>query len=245
MVSPKIPARISPCPIIEAVAEIKFDSDTDPDAIYGIIYQSLIKVFPRVEKLPILQLPQQIRVRDPNLKEQPYYKFSRDNYNFMIGPGVISIGNVNSYNGWTQYRKEILSTLSLVEVTGIIKKIRRFGIRYINFFQEMDIYQNIDLGLTLRGASFEGHNKFIRLLIPRTNVTNLLQVGNKTTIQVSGKPKAGSIIDIDTFIEGDHPYLKDFSIRFPELLDHAHDEEKILFFDLLRPSFLATLNPEY
>lgn len=63
------PKKISPCPIVEASVEIRFTSEVLPDAIFGIIYQAFKDEFSsKPEKLPILQLPEQIRSMDRNLK---------------------------------------------------------------------------------------------------------------------------------------------------------------------------------
>ena len=34
----KIPKRINPCPIIEAIVEIRFEANIPPDAVFGVIY---------------------------------------------------------------------------------------------------------------------------------------------------------------------------------------------------------------
>ncbi|MEW6602636.1 MAG: TIGR04255 family protein, partial [Nitrospirota bacterium] len=111
----KIPVKITPCPIVEAIVEIKFDYDVDldPDAIFGIVYKELHEKFPQTTKLPILQLPDAVRLRDPNLISQPHYKLSNEKFLFQIGPRVMSLNNVKGYVGWTIFYKELIDTFSL------------------------------------------------------------------------------------------------------------------------------------
>ena len=54
--------------------------------------------------------------------------------------------------------------------------------------------------------------------------------------------KEGSIIDIDTYVD-DPKFTADKQLI--ELLDSEHEIIKNLFFSLLKPEFLKTLNPEY
>jgi uncharacterized protein (TIGR04255 family) len=69
----KLPKTINPCPIIDALLEIRFRTTTHPNAVFGLIYNTLQEDFPRVESLPILQLPDQVRAADPNFKYKPHY----------------------------------------------------------------------------------------------------------------------------------------------------------------------------
>ena len=49
----KLPVTISPCPIVEAVAEVRFETLVPEDAIFGLVYQTLKTDFPKVETLPV------------------------------------------------------------------------------------------------------------------------------------------------------------------------------------------------
>ena len=64
-----LPIRIEACPLIDALIEFRFEAAITKSAVFGIIY-NLIKEEYRgnVINLPILQIPEQIREVDPNLK---------------------------------------------------------------------------------------------------------------------------------------------------------------------------------
>ena len=64
----KLPKEISPCPIIDTVIEIRFESTMPKEAkeaIFGIIFNEFNDRYPSLEKLPILQIPEAIREADP------------------------------------------------------------------------------------------------------------------------------------------------------------------------------------
>jgi uncharacterized protein (TIGR04255 family) len=110
----KIPKRINPCPIIEAIVEIRFESGMPPDAVFGVLYNEFKSAYKKVEKLPILQLPEIVRAKDINLRFQPHYKLIQDDFLLQIGPSVLSIVNVNEYVGWNNFSSRIRDILSIL-----------------------------------------------------------------------------------------------------------------------------------
>ena len=82
----KLPKKITPCPIVEAIVEVRFESDIPEDAIFGVIYSKFKEEYSDLEKTALLQLPEQIRSKDPSLKFKPYYKLRNENFILQIGP---------------------------------------------------------------------------------------------------------------------------------------------------------------
>ena len=70
----RLPKSISPCPIREAIAEVRFESNVPADAVFGIVYQALQKDFPKSEALPIVALPTLIRDATTDFVFQPHYR---------------------------------------------------------------------------------------------------------------------------------------------------------------------------
>lgn len=237
----KIPRKINPCPIIEAIVEIRFEANIPPDAVFGMIYNEFKTEYPKLEKLPILQLPEALRTNDPNLKYQPYYKLINQNYLMQIGPHVLSIININDYVGWNILSSKINDSFSKIEKLGIISKASRLGIRYINFF-EVDIFENINLEFFLAGSPLVSEQITFRGTLRTGEFLSNLQILNKGNVSVKNVTKFGSIIDIDTYYQDEKDNI--FS-HLSELLELGHQEEKELFFKLLKEEFLQRFNPEY
>lgn len=237
----KIPRKINPCPIIEAIVEIRFESNVPPDAVFGVVYNEFKEEYTKVEKLPILQLPEVLRTKDPNLKYQPYFKLIHENYLLQIGPNVLSIVNVTDYVGWSTFSSKINDTFVKIGELGFISKASRLGIRYINFF-EVDIFENINLTFSLAGNPFVSEQITFRSTLTTGKFLSNLHILNKGNVTVKNVSKSGSIIDIDTYIQDEENNI--FS-NILELLEVGHKEEKNLFFKLLKDDFLKKFNPEY
>jgi uncharacterized protein (TIGR04255 family) len=243
VVDPKgLPKKISPCPIVEAIVELRFSSAVLPDAVFGIIYQVFKDEFPREpEKLPILQLPEPVRSMDPGLQYQPYYKLTSGNLIFQIGPRVISLSNVKDYMGWETFSKRIKEVFSKVERLKIIKSVERLGIRYINFFK-LDIFSSINLRILMNDNPLNTLRTTLKAEIQDNDFINILQVANAAQATIENQVITGSVIDIDTVSKdiGDT-----FFTEMENLLEKGHNIEKNLFFSLLKKEFLSSLNPEF
>ncbi len=233
----KIPNNITPCPIIDALLEIRFESSTAPDAVFGIIFNIIREEFSNVEKLPIMQLPDHVRATDRNFKFKPYYRLTSNDFVLQIGPDVITISSFPNYVGWQQFSNKIFNLLNKINELNIIKKVIRIGLRYINFFQ-FDIYPKIDVQLKNDKFGSLTQNTVIRTEIEQEAYTSTLQIANNT----EHKNMTGSVIDIDTFYK--EP-VDDFFSKMEKIIEEAHEKEKELFFTLLKKEFLASLNPKY
>ena len=236
----KLPKSISPCPIREAVAEVRFQSNVPADAVFGIVYQTLKKDFPKAEELPIASLPSQIRNADKDLAFQPHYRLTSDTSTVLVGPKAIAVGMRGEYPGWATLSVRIKEVLRQFNQTGIVTQPLRLGLRYISFFP-FDIYPKLLLKISVNEESWDGEETFFKTILVRGDCKSLLQIGKG--LALVGKPgEIGSIIDIDSFTTETGG---EFLSVLDKFLESAHQSEKELFFTLLKREFLESLNPVY
>lgn len=237
-----LPKRITPCPIVEAIVELRFQSQIPPEAIFGIIYNIFISKFTKLEKLPILQIPEAIRRQDPQLAYQPHYKFISDTFTFQVGAKVLSLSNPGTYVGWDKLSSQLIETFKEIQKLNFIKQVERLGIRYINFFENLNIYNNITLSVEMNGVPLDSEQLLTRAELKRGNFLGVLQIASNTNLaQINKPPKKGSVIDIDI----SQQIKDDFFKGMDDLLKEGHEEEKKLFYGLLKDDFLKNFKPEY
>ena len=234
----KIPKKITPSPIVEAILELRFEADVPADALLGMLYPGFTNKFPKLEKLSILQLPEPIRESDPALKFSPHYRLSNEEFLLQIGPQAISVICPNEYKGWDRFFNEIKDSFDEIFKLKIIKKPIRIGLRYIDFFADMDIFPKLKIDLKLGQKSLIGENNILRTEFSSDGFRNVLQIANKAKMK---KKVSGSTIDIDVIFEDSSKITADFNA----LVDKAHNCSKRLFFGILEEEFLNTFNPEY
>ena len=238
----KRPTKMTPDPIIDAVVELRYESDVPPDAILGMLFAQVKSKFSDFNKLPITAIPEDIRVNDPSFQFSPHYQSQSGSFKLNVGPRVISLSNTGQYVGWKdKYFPEITELLKSVKKAGIVKRFSRLGVRYIDFF-EANIFENINLSIELNKAPLDALQTTFSSIFKTNDFLTKVQVVNNVNTSVQGIKKVGSIIDTDTYFE---PQDKFGFEGLDNLINNAHEEAVVFFFDLLKPEFLETLTPEY
>lgn len=234
-----LPSRINPCPIVDALLEVRFSSNLPPSAVYGVAYNAVKDNYPRSEDLPILQIPEPIRKVDPNFRFKPLFKALNDKFVMQFGPDVFTISSHPTYSGWTDYSVEILRIFDVISKLGLIKSVFRVGYHVVNFFEE-NIYPKTKLDISIGGKKIDYTDTLLK------NTSDDVENKIRTVIQVSNEArfntKSGSIIDIDSYTTGPSMSFNDVSEK---LINTLHHSEKAAFFSLLSDEYVKTLSPEF
>jgi len=238
-----LPKRIDPCPIVEAIVELRFSSLLPSEAIFGIAYSKIGSDFERAEKLPILQVPEAIRNNDDNFRYQGYYSLHRENLSLKIGPRVLTFNNLEPYVGWDKFFPFMQQTINKLKDSGIIKVPERVGIRYINLFK-YPIFGQVNLNLTINEQLMTKEPTNIRVELQQDDFIIIIQIANNSGIKSANYEGSGSLLDIDCI----HTFTgasDDFFSEFEKVTQQGHLIEKKYFFSLLAPEHLAKFNPQY
>lgn len=169
-----------------------------------------------------------------------------------ISPQNITFNLLSGYNnlfngkdGWSGYFSLVQEIVRPLFEQGIIKQVQRIGVRYISQFENVSIYDctNLKVDLGIEAMPRRGQ---LRVEFEKENFWSIITLLNNYPITVSSNLGNSffSLIDIDV--------IKNFSstqfLSFEDLvkdLDKAHDIEKKIFFSILNPVFLQSLNPIY
>lgn len=246
------PISVTPTPIINAAIEIRFDTDFPPAAVFGVIYGFLADKYPKSELLPIGKIPEQVRMADHMLLDQPHnrlYNESSDEFSVLVGPKILSFVYTKSnprknYPGWTSSIKEKVDYVldKLLNESNVIKKVNRLGIRYTDFF-DGNIYDHTEFSVI--NQNDERDDTCITQLSQTKKVdgfVNKISISNESKYQNALILKKGSVIDIDTSYEN---IPADFKSNFSDYCEKAHIINKELFFKMLKQEYVDTLNPVY
>lgn len=244
-----LPLKLEKCPLVETILEIRFKSSLPDDAVFGVIYQSLAKAFDKFipQRQAILDLPEEARNFDPNMKYQPYYQLINNNLSIGIGPRSIIFSNRAPYQGWNTFRDFVLSALELIQSSTAIYEIERIGLRYINLIDK-SLSETTNLNISLCGTTKDpGDVSTLRI---EKNLENkkliIFQLNDNVLISINNAPsRKASMIDIDAISNNSFNFtntnLQDISV----VLDDLHKIEKKHFFDLLDKDYLKNLGPIY
>jgi uncharacterized protein (TIGR04255 family) len=215
------------------------------EAVFGVVYSKVGSDFDKVKNLPILQIPEIVRAKDPNLTYQAHYSLIKENFpvQLNIGPRTITFSNTNKYIGWGSYYSFIEEKLDKINDTNVIHLPERIGVRYVNFF-DTQILDRVNLNLSIQDHEVKSESTHIRTELFDDKYQLVIQIVNNQNVTIQGKNNFGSLIDIDCIYnyEKSNSSLKD---SFLNVIDKAHDKEKENFFGLLLEDFLSDLNPVY
>lgn len=235
-----LPLSLASPPVIAAVLELRFQSEYPDDAIFGIVFAQIKNDFPKTEKLPILQMPDEIRTNDPSLRFQPYYRLSEKNYIVQIGPRTISLAPTD-YPGWTQFFGKTKTLLNAVFGTGVVSKVTRLGLRYTNALQNHGL-DALKFGVTLFDEAHSSPTLFLRTNVKRNDYSCTLQISAAGSYVKAGQKITAPILDLDTSLSQD---MKPNSETMNPIIDGAHSVTKDLFFGLLKEESLVKMEPDY
>jgi uncharacterized protein (TIGR04255 family) len=240
-----IPIRISPCPIKQAVLEVRFVSEHPADAVFGMVYSAVKDMFHngKPEVLPIMQVPETVRQQDPNLKYRPGHRFVYENLSLSIGASSVQFGVSKPYPGWDVWSHFFNEGLFRIRKSGIFHHVERVSLRYINLFSD-PIFHNIDLKVIVTSQQLWDEPTNVRTEIRDSGFIKVLQIGNSVQMTVDGKRIKSSVIDIDCLydinVDGET-----FFRQYWDIVQQAHEKERYLFFNLLNNTFIEKFNPEY
>jgi uncharacterized protein (TIGR04255 family) len=235
------PVKISPCPIKEAIIELKFDSKLPIDGIAWKLVDLLKDYFqPHLQKLPGMDIPEIIRSQDENLKYQVHCILQGDNYRLNIAPVSISISCINEYTGWKNYLDVVTRIFGKIINEGFIDKVTTVGLRYISFFKDVNIIENSNIDFKIKLDNFNNSQSQIRTVLElEDGFRAILNLANGATIFLPphNSQLFGALVDIDVIKEN---IISTNVSQILSMIDKAHTYEKNIFFEILNKDYLTS-----
>lgn len=239
----RLPEKITPCPILEAIVEVRFVTAFAEQALPGMVYAQIRDRYPQYVPLPLSAIPLDARAAaNPSLIYQPTAQCHSTEFLIQIGPRIVGLAiKPKQYPGWERMRTEITYMLEALAKAGFIAEAQRLGVRYINFFED-DVFEKIELDILVSEQRYRSPETMIVTTFTKDALTARLSVANNAVATIDEKPVPGSALDIDVWFG-----TIDFDLfqQGLEKVDEAHLLLKQIFFGLLKPDFLSSLDPLY
>jgi len=138
----KLPIKLKKQPVIEAVFEMRFQTDVlASNILSGIFFTKLEGV--KIEKLP--EIPQPIREVNPLFRYSPQFRLIWKGYSILLGDSVFALASGLSYEGWSNFKKTILQLVGIVEKANVIKTIERYSLKYVDLIETHSIKEQLTL----------------------------------------------------------------------------------------------------
>ena len=242
-----VPKRLKKEPLVEAVCEIRFTSDRESVAelLPGLIYKAMGAEFPKIERLPVADLPSAFIQQDAKLRYVPTVRLEGNPYSIQIGEHVVSLSCRRPYTGWGNFNSKIMELAEVLKETALITQPERFSLRYIDIIplNESPSLKPLRVKMKLGTHELTSNHVQLRTELHENGFLHIVQIVSPAQAVLStGERFDGLLLDVDTICQrGPGEFWSDFR----PLLDRAHQLNKILFFQLLTAETINWLEPEY
>ncbi len=228
-----IPSKIDPDFLKDSIVEVRFLDKINPDLIAGQAYLLLQKI-----KYKYSPGSFQPSGSNPTFRAPLLHK---ENIKISFQNNSIVFNHHLKYPLWKEFKREIISAYDILVTEGkIFEKPFRIGLRYINIFDEQNIFDLIKPKFNLNQFGEHQKNTHVKTEFIQNGCRVILNVGNGYVVEDVTK----SVIDIDIIVNKDKEFYS--KNEFLSNLDLIHEIEKeIVFEKLLKLEYLNSLNVKY
>ncbi len=240
----ELPKKINPANIREAVVEVRYDSDLPFEVLVGIFFNALDDTYTYTNR----PLQQQLAMQGLPVNPTVSNLFYNEKLSIQLMPSSFAFTWLNQYSGWNEYQSEIVKALEQLMATGRVKKIIRIGLRYISEYPEKDLRECFKFTFSFGLPHVESETTAFRSEFIDSGTRIILNLNNKVPF-FKPNPTTKQLESIRTSIMDIDVIKENLSIAgLQELvaaIEDNHSKEKKIFFGMMNPDYLASLNPEY
>lgn len=260
----KMPKKISPDRIKQAVVEVKYRTDFLYEISLGMFYNALDETYFYTNRPITSQNNNKISIDVPadlmgalsNMAMSSFQTmgqsiFFNDKIKIQLQQNSIVFNCLHDeYISWETYEQEIEKALSQLLKANVIASFSGVGIRYVSHYPEIDLKNCVKFTFTFGMPEIISNSYSFRSEFNYENHIAFINLHNKMPI-FDSKIQQGRLLSIPTSIIDIDVIAKDITIgiedvkNIMECISNVHQKEKEIFFNLLKEEFLQTLNPVY
>lgn len=241
----------------DTIISIQFTPLIPPETVVGYVHHLLKE---QLKSLPTEQSPW-LRFEPANLtiESRPalFFLTLDEQFRIDVDGNSITFNSVGVYPGWESFRQVFQNCIKPLFDNSVIKSIQRLGIRYINRFDQIRIFDHVNVSIEVGGVISLTHRQQFRTEFSKNGFWNVLTMVNGYPVEQQRLTEIAEKVDLSVpddriFSLIDVDVIRFFDTNQPNSyenllsqIEEAHIEEKTIFFSLLKPNFLASLNPIY
>lgn len=240
--SEKLPTRLGAEPLVEVIAELRFDA-ADASAL-NLLPGLLSQQFPQFDEivtLPIATLPLPFIGSQDELRHLPHVHLRHENNVIAVGPRVISVAQTAPYSGWTSFSTHAIKVFEQLKGRKFIKGIERISLRYADLisFDESPTLDWLNAEIKVGAVESKGSVQ-LRVEHDVGAIRAITQVISPASL---ADGRSGLLVDVDcvNLSIDSSGFWENIRSQF----DQLHSVNKDHFFSLLTQETRVRLKPEY
>ena len=245
----KLPTVLEREPLVDAIFEVRLEGTPFlADILPGFLLHEL-KPTPTINRLPPAEIPQPMRANNPGLQFAPIQRLDYRDYFISVGDRNIVTSCKLPYPKWPQFKAVILDVIQKIKKVGIVEKVERFSIKYINIISaptHAEQAAKINMAITLGPVEVNDDQVNLQVHQKEENIVHILSVitGASAKLQ-NGNEVFGAVVDIDSIC---NIVPMEFSIFADDLEPHLEQlklANKAKFFGCLKKETIEEMGPIY
>jgi uncharacterized protein (TIGR04255 family) len=247
----KLPRKITPDNIREAIVELRYETLLPFNVIPGIVFKIFDNTYTYTDR-PISTRPRQkhgavAKNGELTIRIDNQVLIYNEKIIMYVQPNSFRFTCKNDYIGWQDFRDEIMKAVKLIQNDEIVAHWSRIGVRYISDYPGQDLRDCTKFNFTFGFPETRSETVGLRSEFAYEDSRVILNLSNHVPLQFTNQRGSvetitASVIDIDVIRNIDSSYNMG---RVMETMDQVHQQQKKLFFGLLTEDFLKSLQPEY
>lgn len=241
----KLPARLGKAPLVDAIFEVRFEpaKEGTGQLLPGLFFAKLGTRYARSEATPLASIPAQMREQDRSLRYQFQYRLLGDSAAISVGDRSAGVSASPPYQGWEFFRPRIEEFLTVLRESGLVKRLERFSLKFVNV---VDVPADpqlslLNLDLRLGGITAPDDGFHLRTELRDAHLIRIVDIQPKTTAKLpSGETRSGLLLSVDCIKASSSGSMDELT---PEAIEQVHQDLKQIFFGLITPTTLSALDP--
>jgi uncharacterized protein (TIGR04255 family) len=245
----KLPEILEREPLVDALFEVRF-RDTSPiaDILPGVLFQENGQKT-KITRLPVAELPPDMRASDPNLRYAPVVRVELEKYLISVGDRSVLINCKLPYPKWKQFKTAILDIVARIAKLGVAGNVERYSLKYVNLIQAPTIAEQvskINMSISLGDVKVSDDHANVQVHHKEDGIIHILSVviGAQGNL-ADGQAIFGTIVDIDSIREFAPVDLALFEQSLEPGLQDLRQANKKKFFACLTPEAIEEMGPVY
>ncbi len=244
----RLPKKLREEPLVEAQWALRFSGDTVVGSVLpGILYEKYRTEFPNIQlsQLPASGVPADVRNAQPAFQNIATHALRFGVYTAFVGDRMVALSSAAPYPGWTEFRRRILELASWLAASKLVDHPLQCTLRYTDFFAGgTEVLDKLVLDVSVGGQRPSGAGLHLRMGTVSGCFTGAIELMFPVRLDKKGVGREdGLLTNVQTAFsvnDGELPWAQHVN-----LLDRAKAESHRIFFSLLRPEMIESLDPEY
>lgn len=246
---PKSPKTLEREPLVDALFEVRLAEVTPiADILPGFLFHEYDSK-PKISRLPVAELPRDLRASDANLQFAPIVRIELDHYVISVGDRSVLINCKLPYPKWGNFKAAILDILARIAKIGVAGKVERYSLKYINLIQAPTLAEQvskINMSIKLGDVLVTNDHANIQVHHNENGVMHILStiIGAQGNL-ADGRVVFGAVVDIDSIRNVDAMDFATFVSGLEPGLEELRQANKEKFFACLTQQTIDEMGPVY